>query len=565
MEAGKRTLNEIFNGNRKIKIPFFQRAYVWKEPQWERFLSDMEMISIRDEPYFLGSLILKQELTNSNSDAGDYRTLIDGQQRLTTLNIFFKVLYLKLNKNKNFDRLFRLDIEGEPLAVEHNYNDDNDFKFILSLTELKELDPKKSNIYATYEYFRKNIFTEKLNDQSIKNKIMFVGIDLSPNDDEQQIFDTINSLGVRLTTAELLKNYFFNGKDEIHNFDEYWKNIFDAKENINFWDKEINTGRFTRTMIDLFFYSFLQIKIQSKELKVSSIDKTEFSRVEQLFNSYKKLIQNYNISKIELLKEIKEYAKLFLKLDFNIVDKTLSEQDSLERINNIIFGLEHSTLIPYVLYLLKNVDEENLANLFGLLESYILRRIVVKSSNKNYNSLFEQLISKEITSRTAFSDYIKDQANTENKMPSNEEVENGFKNSKLINAQALGVLYMLESKIRNKKHSTQLLGMKKYSLEHLMPKKWKNHWDNTENPEIRDKKLLTLGNLTIITQALNTSIRDLEWSMKKTGKNNNGLNAYASGLETLESYLKLDIWNENEIDKRATYLCEQALSIWTER
>lgn len=95
MEAGKRSINDIFNGNKILEIPFFQRAYVWDNPQWERFLSDMEHVSLTNKPYFLGSVILKQQLTNSQQSVGDKRTVIDGQQRLTTLNIFFKVLSLK--------------------------------------------------------------------------------------------------------------------------------------------------------------------------------------------------------------------------------------------------------------------------------------------------------------------------------------------------------------------------------------------------------------------------------------------------------------------------------------
>ena len=87
MEAGKRTIREIFNRGRNLEIPFFQRNYVWDEKEWERFLDDMQHISATKRPYFLGSVILKQQPTPSNSD--EKRTIIDGQQRLTTLNIFF--------------------------------------------------------------------------------------------------------------------------------------------------------------------------------------------------------------------------------------------------------------------------------------------------------------------------------------------------------------------------------------------------------------------------------------------------------------------------------------------
>ena len=108
MDAGKRTINDIFNGNRVLEIPFFQRSYVWGDDQWERLLEDMENVSLSNKPYFLGSVILKQQPTNTGNQVGDIRTLIDGQQRLTTLNIFFKVLCLKTNQNSTFERIFKL-------------------------------------------------------------------------------------------------------------------------------------------------------------------------------------------------------------------------------------------------------------------------------------------------------------------------------------------------------------------------------------------------------------------------------------------------------------------------
>ncbi|WP_416190739.1 DUF262 domain-containing protein [Neisseria sp. CCUG12390] len=573
MEAGKRSINELFNGNRTLNVPFFQRSYVWKEEQWERFLSDMEMVSEQKQPYFLGSVILKQQLTESNSKSGDTRILIDGQQRLTTLNIFFKVLYLKLNQNNKFNRLFRIDNNDESLALQHNYNDINAFETVMKLEQETQLVSSGNNIYATYEYFRQKIDIEKLDDQSIKDCIMFVGIDLGSNDDEQQIFDTINSLGVRLTTAELLKNYFFNGnnrkniEEETRKFQIFWKDIFECEDSKDFWDKTLTVGRSYRTVIDLFFHSYLQIKIQEAELQVSPKDKMIFSRTDNVFSSYKKLIEGYLINKDKILQEIKEYANLFIKnFDFDIVEKSLPKNNSIERINLIIFGLEQSTLIPYILYILKNVSDLNQRNeLFGIIENYIVRRIIVKATAKNYNRFFsEQLINNRINSKEKFINYLSKIDNI-NHMPNNTQLETAFNNSVLTNLQARGVLYLLESSIREEsRQTTQLLGLKKYSLEHLMPKKWKNFWGIPENkdPSKRDQILLTLGNLTIITQPLNTSIRNASWEIKKHGKDNNGLNKYAASIETLQDFLSLETWDETTIENRAKYLYQKAIETW---
>lgn len=84
MDAGKSTISGVFNGSRLLEIPFYQRAYVWGEEQWERFLGDMEFVTASKRPYFLGSIILKQASSgNTWSEVSEVRIVIDGQQRRT--------------------------------------------------------------------------------------------------------------------------------------------------------------------------------------------------------------------------------------------------------------------------------------------------------------------------------------------------------------------------------------------------------------------------------------------------------------------------------------------------
>lgn len=566
MDAGKRTINDIFNGNRILEIPFFQRSYVWGEEQWERLLEDMVRVSESNKPHFLGSVILKQQPTNTANRVGDIRTVIDGQQRLTTLNIFFKVLCLKTNQNPKFERIFKLI--NDDIALLHNHNDIAAFNHIVSLTELDDVEDK-DGISSAYQYFKKNLDPDKLNLNNILSNILFVGIDLGENEDEQQIFDTINSLGVKLTTAELLKNYFFNR--DIESYNVFWKDVFEHDEETKaYWDRKIWAGRLERTFIDLFFFSYLQIKIQDKNLSVNTKDKIEFSKVEQLFESYKRFIKDYlHGDKTAILFEIKEYALLFREnFDYDVVDEELTFNSGIERINAIIFGLDTSTLIPYVLYVLKNVTNDDDRNdLFDFIESFIMRRMVVHANTKNYNQLFtDRLIYNEILSKEQFVDYLDRQADKVNSLPSDSELKHGFDNSRLINKQSAGILYFIESKIRNRSlQSTRLLGLNKYSLEHLMPKKWENHWASLANQtdiDNRNRKLLTLGNLTIITQSLNSSIRDADWATKRNGKDNNGLKTYSAGLETIAQYLMFDEWNEQTIEYRADFLFEKAKEIW---
>ena len=577
MDAGKRTISDIFNGNRLLQIPFFQRSYVWKEEQWSRFLSDMEFISVTDKDYFLGSIILKQQATPANSSIGDVRTVIDGQQRMTTMAIFLKVLGLKSGKDNTVMRLFTLD--DDSLAIYHNLGDTEAFNRIMNLTDIEDIDPGSSSIFKAYNFFKANIDPSKLDVQRVRNRAQFVGIDLLATEDEQQIFDTINSLGVRLTTGELLKNYFFS-PETINDYLQYWKPTFEADDECrNYWNTEITSGRLIRSNIESFLSALLQIKVQDPAYGISTELKKVYRRSEGLFNNYKTFIETYVLANCStdaekksairsLIAEIVTYAKIYREnFDDKLLDVETPAKGSIERLNVVVYGLDTATVIPYVMFIIKNVtDPDEREAIFDYLEAYLVRRTVCKTKNNNYSDLFtENLIGQNIRTASELKSYI-DSKDDESSlsMPSDTALRNGFHQSVLPNRRAIVVLYMLESKIRPAGlYSTNLSGFNRYSLEHLMPKKWRNNWSAANDPEARDEILLCLGNLAIITSSLNSSVRDAAWCNKLSGiKAKGGLRAYANSLETMRDVLNKEEWNEDTISQRADWLADKAISIW---
>jgi len=563
-------LNALFTGTKILEIPYFQRAYVWGEIQWARMLEDIVDVCKNPAPYFIGSVILKQQPTSVSARYGDIRTVIDGQQRITTLAIIIKVLCLKTGDMTPFN--FRFTLNGKELAIHHNRNDKKAFDTIMGLTEIADIG-QGDNVSRAYAYFVEKLDQTIVNLNIICNCFQLVGIDINAEEDEQQIFDTINSLGVKLTTPELLKNYFFS-KNDSEMFDTYWLDVFEKDDEgatKAYWDTKITAGNKERQFIELFFYAFLQIKIQDESLKIKSDEKNEFAKVDRLFESYKQLIKDhYANDKKPLLAEIGEYAALFRKIfDASILDSELTPEPGKERLNAIIFRLDTTTPIPYILFIeheVKGAAEKR--ELYACLESYIMRRLITKATNQNYTQLFsDQLISKNAVSKDDFYAIISGQDNNINRMPDDKEVKDAFMSAELINRYAAGVLYLIETKIRDQsKHSTQLLGISKYSLEHIMPKNWRSNWEfsgGAEDKRIRDKTLMTLGNLTIITQALNASIRDSCWSEKKSGRSGKGgLRAYSDGIATLSAWLDIDAWDEGAIQDRAKFLSDEALKIW---
>lgn len=571
MDAHKAIITNIFNNSTLIEVPFFQRSYVWKEDLWARLIEDMEYVVKTNKPHFLGSIILKEgRKPKPGENFADCRTVVDGQQRLTTFLLFMKVLCLKLGQSVLFDFQFR--IMGQTIALRHGKNDIDAFETVMASTSATKIDnpAPQSRIIEAYNYFVEHIDETKLDIMTIIMNAQFVRIDLDADEDEQQIFNTINSLGVSLTTSELLKNYFFS-RDTVSEYESKWEAVFEKDDDTKaYWDTEIETGRMKRAMIDIFFDSFFQLFIQDKQYNISNDDKIMYARVDSLAQSYQHFIDHYcNGDKNVVLSQMKDYACCFMDtFRPDICGMSVPGTFGIDRLNIVIFGLKTSTLIPYVLYIEKNLyDEDEQKTMYGILESYIMRRMVVHASTKNYNNLFTSLIHNEVLDSDSLMAKLQSSNDSTTYIPTDDDLREGFKNSKLVNLQTRGIIYLIESNIRPANSATVLLGFDRYSLEHLMPKKWRNNWAACSSDDLarqRDSKLLTLGNLAIIPQSLNASIRDGDWLTKKNGKGANkpGLDVCAAGLSTVYDALLENEWTESKIDARADWLFEKAKDLW---
>lgn len=570
MDAHKALITDIFNNATLVEVPFFQRSYVWKEDLWSRLLEDMEYVVKTRKPHFLGSIILKMgRAPRPGEQFSSCRTIVDGQQRLTTFLIFLKVLCMKQGQTVMFDYQFR--IMGQMVALRHGRNDVDAFEKIMATEAPQELpNPEPgSRVIEAFNYFVKNMDEAKLDIMAIMMNTQFVRIDLDVDEDEQQIFDTINSLGVNLTTSELLKNYFFS-RETVSEYVSKWESVFEKDDEAKvYWNSEIETGRIKRALIDIFFDAYFQLFVQDKKYNIANEDKISYARVDKLALSYQHFINTYcGGNKSIILGQMKDYAFCFMQtFRPDLCGMNTPAGCGIERLNVVVFGLKTSTLIPYVLYIAKNVfDEEERNRMYGVLESYIMRRMVVHASTKNYNNLFTSLILNSVLDADSLRTRLKSGNDVTTYIPDDDELRSGFEKSKLVNLQSRGVIYLIESRIRPENSSTALLGFNNYSLEHMMPKKWRNNWspcESEEDEKKRDTLLLTLGNLAIIPQALNASIRDENWKIKKAGKGNKlGLDICAAGLITVHNALQKEEWTEIDIKERSAWLCDQARTIW---
>ncbi|MCT9413803.1 DUF262 domain-containing HNH endonuclease family protein [Acinetobacter baumannii] len=597
LSANKEKIQSFLMGSSQYHIPFFQRPYVWKIENWQEFIESVieqtEMAGDSESEHFIGTIIVQQK-ESTKIGAIEY-DLVDGQQRLTTICLLLKAIQDLAQKEatKNWIQtlLTFTDSEAElcPRII-HSRKDVELFESILfdashnekSWKDFEKLSKDQWDDYfnkalehktvlGCYLYFR-NAVNKYLNsknididtqDQLIKKivqtiliKLPVIHMALSKKDDVQEIFDTINSQGVKLTTAELLKNFLFkNNEKSIKLYQENWYSIFEANEDdIEFWSSDRTSGRMRRSTMELFLYSYLVI---TKESTV---------KLEKLFREYKNLIKQKNQDElVALIKDLKQHAEVYRQIPDGIDLRALSYGEYKKRFFQIASEFDITTIMPLMLFIMKQVkDEAELKKILKVLESYIARRTICKMTTKNYNNLFLSLLVEvkkwdTITSERFLNKLLTYKEDT-NIFPSDEQVRKAIFNKTLINKYTREVLYIISLyDLSDPKVDNHVLSLDGFSLEHLMPKKWQNNWDIPETKELIDQnnyKLLTLGNLALIKGTLNSKLRDAAWSSKRKD-----LDTYSTLKRTREC-LDKEIWDVKQIDERSHSLFKAIMQIW---
>lgn len=587
MKADAKALNFITNEG-IIRIPFFQRSYVWEQSNWEELFDDL----ISDKNHFLGSLIFKQLLPVTGQ--AKEVLLIDGQQRLTTLSILLKAIYDNFNDETKINVKMTLfnylyykenvtDVNYES-KIKHSKNDSEVFEKILLTNDMSQLDVANLNhskIWSCYDYFNKKII--ELNAADAEQKIikrlfskiidfnyrLFVVIDLEVSDDEQEIFDTINSSGIRLSSADIIKNAIFQKAISLNSntsqiltlYTTYWANVFQQNpEKEKEWLQQRNTGRIKRDNMEILFHSYAVIK---------GFFDPEQHTLANLSSLYKQYISSFDYAGLKsLLADIVHYANLFYEYIITETD-LYSFENQVHRTLHIMEELELTTFYPLVLYILKEgVNQEVYLH---SLEKYIMRRAIANKSPKNYNKEVKDFV-KNLNS-------LPEKANNDT---TNEEVKTGLLNIK--NSKAALLLFWIE--LHRRSEDVERFGITElkynYSLEHILPQKWEGHWSDVpvfdENGRavqekekataMRNSLINSIGNMTLLKSKLNTSISNSDFLTKLNGNGRRkGIKHYGDLSITKEIYAlddgtDRDDWTEYEISNRSGWLFNEIIHIW---
>jgi len=420
MEVHKRTPHEIFNMPQRLLVPLFQRPYVWsEEAQWEPLWEDITRVAERclsnpqavHQPHFIGAVVLQQ--MPNNTGGFQQRTIIDGQQRLTTLQILLDSMHAEfehagvLKPAKRLERLIRNDEEfcsnpEDEFKVWPTNRDRPAFCEVMAAptpVDYDKLEFKRDRLPQAHQFFSKQV-RDWLNapeagdlatradalELTARELLQVVVIDLAADENAQEIFETLNARGAQLSAADLIKNFIFQrllaeGADTETAYEEDWKQFETA-----FWEKEVTIGRFTYPRAAVFLNHFL-------------ISRTgELIGTQEVFSRFKHFATHEShLDMRELLRQVHRAAKVYEQYTLSAYNLE-GDVTALELFAYRMEVLDTDSVKPLVLVLLdpelQPISEAQLEQALNAVESFLIRRMVVSATTKNYNAFLTLLVSE---------------------------------------------------------------------------------------------------------------------------------------------------------------------------
>ena len=548
-----------------IEIPFFQRPYVWNKVQWEQLFDDL-LYSFREKrPHFLGSIILKQ--LSSPMGNGSRRSLIDGQQRLTTFSILVKSIYDILGKDRNDDYegyLYARPRREKNPKIKHSHINRASFESIIKAKGYSDVcgSKKDDKLLLCYKYFSERLNNGELDGESLISFLnyilemkLWVVINLDEKEDEQKIFDSINSAGMVLSSMDIIKNAIFdrliksgNMSDEEAKaiYDTCWKSIFEtSSEHLKFWEEKASR----RYRSEILLYAYALIK------GFFDIEKHTQDGLSMLYKEYIKDKSQDEVS--DIIKEINWYANLFYELPWADKGETFKFSDSEKRLLHIMSISEYNVFVPLILKLRSlKLDKDELDECYGMIENFIIRHWLCKKATNSINKVIGNNI-KDINSKESMQNIFK--LDPEKKVrletTNNDEIKEAL--LKIDNKRASLVLFWVELyNCRSEKNDVSELQYV-YTLEHLMPQKWQENWSNIcEDNETADRLVYQIGNMTLLKSKLNTAIQNNSWDKKREEIQKHAM------LKITQEVTKNEAWNKNKIEERSEKIFNNFLEIW---
>ncbi len=560
MKANELQINNFLQApNVQFVIPVYQRNYDWTNTECKDLLNDIISVETDDRgTHFIGSIVFVHEGTYSTSEVKEL-VIIDGQQRLTTINILYVALYRfakdsgKVHDSERLYNMFLTNqyVKNESSKLKLKQTDQNSvaFKNILLGTDNRSL--TYSNVTENYNFFRSIIIDE--NFETILrglNRLVFVEISLERDkDDPQRIFESLNSTGLDLSQSDLIRNYILMDlppKDQNRIFETIWNPI---EENARDYVKQ-------NSLVSEFIRDYLTLrnkKIPNKNKVYAEFKSIYANKKDEAYHQ-----------ELENIKSLSIHYRKFINPS-TVSD--LSIRKELEYINR----LEINVAYPFLLQVFEDAEngflsKEDLLKVLKLVQSYAWRRFIVGLPTNALNKIFMTLYSEvdtEVYYESIAKALLKKKGSA--KFPSNEDLKTSLKDKDLYNTQPKNRNYMFEMLENYNNREYVSTSNEHITIEHIFPKNPSDNWNNDISHEdyfqLKEKYLNTVANLTL--SGNNGSLSNKSFNEKKEMNVDGNEQGYNYSRLWLNSYLKsIEKWTLTEYEERLNIIYERFLKIW---
>lgn len=610
MQPAYMPIAQIFGAQTRHTVPLFQRPYVWSreeqwEPLWDDVLGLLERLDRRsgDESvasHFLGTIVLEQAPNPTGSLPR--REVIDGQQRLTTLQILLKAAEHALAgvvddtladdiaaKTAYARRQLAALTANDAYHPHERYkvwptNEDREpFQKVLD-SDAASGPPDDTRMAQAYRFFREAAETylrsngergdiavraERLA-AALRDYMRLIVLDLDPSDEPQAIFETLNAHGTPLLPADLIKNWLLweasrQNLDLTPLYEQFWRR-FD-RDHV-YWRARTGTGHAARARVDAFLQSWL-----TKQTGEAVSPKHLYDRFLRYAAGLATSAPGVGIDITALMSEIAADAERYV-----FIDKA-EGKDRFATFLRRLKPLDVTVLDPVLLALMERDGNggEDLRSAAVAIESYLVRRMICGYQTRGYGALTLRLlkairgVERGQPVATAVATELAAAVSGADSWPSDLEFRDHWRRRNFYNglrrSRTLMVLQALEQDYQAasiKSEPILTFDLDALQIEHVMPVAWEKHWP-VAHEALRDQRSVAvngIGNLTLISERLNPSLSNGPWHGTPGQGKREGLHKH-SKLELNRRLLEAhQDWTDEAIAARADELFESARKIW---
>ncbi len=541
MQASETKLRQLIEGTKQYVVPLFQRPYSWSEKQWKTLWNDVLEQSRHDNgrPHFFGSIVTTPAKSVPHG-VGKY-LLIDGQQRITTIQVFLAAL--RDLAGRSGDTKLRNRIEGQYLTNEYEEGDER-LKVLPTQDDraafgaiIRQQDIPQSRLCTCYQFFSSRL--DKLDRNQLESvhlaivdRLSLVSITCDEQDNPHLIFESLNAKGEKLTPADLIRNFLLmrvHVSDQERLFKAYWLPI----------QQELGS--------DLTEFVRHYLMKEGKILKEADV---YFELKDRLVNSTPEQAEAF-------LHDLHHHGMFYARF---IEPKSEPDEELAQRLDRIR-RLKVTVAYPFLLRIFDACDvgslnREQLLDSLDILEAFLIRRSVCNLPTNQLRRMLPPVFDAAGGASSAFVDGLREQLGGR-RCPDDEAFAMALATEPLYstaekNMRLRLILERLERSF-NHKEPAQIAGAQ---IEHVLPQTLTPEWEQEfgdEAIEQSSRLLHTLGNLTLTGYNAEMSNKPYNVKRGELVKSHYVLNQH---------FVEVERWSSDAIRERGRSLAQRALLIW---